>query len=548
MIRSNRTFAAAVLLTCAAMLGNGCAATGAEDPGPGIVIMDGARLEVVGPATRALSVGEEHELIVRYVDGDGAPIAQGVVEFAVEGDAAGATLSGRAAETDNDGLARIMLRAADEAEFSVGATADDAEPAVIGISVGADRFGTVDFSVDYRGTRDVASAEVAVFTNTTCEMLRATVPSPRESMMVALRERRAVEGLEVGVPNVLYALGIDRRDGVAAEACADVTLESGEGSVEILLEDIDELTGGTYLMEETLDVTSGFAGPLDFVLDAMRGLTTDPAAWLVALVRDGDFAPGWVRDGLRAFGGTATRYLREALDFIHVPGWLRTLAEIGAEYDRALSGMVLVSELTMGEPNEFGVIDARQRLHTLKLPISTGVLESAIHGEATFAPSLDGETLTMPEHDLAVPFGEVIDIVTREVVFSRIDGRPTSFRGVMDAIVPCDRVAAYFGDEGSWERDLAEAACEYGSAYIGSQIDERLARLWDYDTLHLAENTRLVDSDLDYDRDRFEDGTTAARWTGAAGELAFPGTLTGSRFLDETGRAHPVRDRMGDLR
>src|SRR5687768_4919300 len=99
MIRSNIRLAT-VLMTCAALLGAGCAAAGVDSPPRDrpdpMVMTDGPRLEVVGPATRTLMPGEEHEILVRYEEANGTPIAREAVEFAIAGDAQGATLSGRA--------------------------------------------------------------------------------------------------------------------------------------------------------------------------------------------------------------------------------------------------------------------------------------------------------------------------------------------------------------------------------------------------------------------------------------------------------------------
>src|SRR5690349_12965192 len=152
MIRSNIRLTA-VMLACAALLGVGCAATAADGPhggpgpGPDPVLMESPRLEIVGPHTRMLMQGEEHEIVVRYVNPDGSAIAGGTVDFTLAGDVAGATLSGRASETDGDGLAKITLRTGGNGDFTVEATAPEVEgPAVIGITVDALRFGTVDFS------------------------------------------------------------------------------------------------------------------------------------------------------------------------------------------------------------------------------------------------------------------------------------------------------------------------------------------------------------------------------------------------------------------
>ncbi len=527
----------------------GCAGdTGPGGGGPGVV--EGARLEVVGATSRILDEYAEETIEVRYISAEGLPIS-GTVEFFVEGDPAGGTLSGHSARTDADGVASIVLRTGTQANFDVVATGELArDPARVGIQVEPLSFGDLDYVVTYTGLRVVDSAEVALFSNITCDDLDRAVPTPAQVQFAFLRARETFEDVEVGVPMAVYALGIDRNDNVAAEACADVTLTGPTGNVEIPLADVAELFGGTYTVEETFDVTDGFSPALDFTLDLLTGLATDPAAWLVDYVASSDSVPSWLRSALssRVTRDLVANALRDAISDIHVPGYLSDLFDLGHGINTAFSRLTLDGELTFGEGTEFGTYDGTHLVTGIRFPlIDGGEANRSVRALANLTVEV-GPTITMHEHTLALPFGRVVEMVLNEVLLPSLPGSPTSTHEFLTQLIDCSEIAMELAGEDPTIESIANGVCDVGLTILGGVIENYITEMWEYDSLTLSGTADLVDTDGDYDRDHLEDGEADALWSGDSGDLVFMGTLAGERLDDEGGREHPVRERLTGLR
>jgi hypothetical protein len=530
-----------------------CAADAGQprDPGPMPNPMaDGARLEVVGSSSRIVNEGATEIVEIRYVDANGAPI-DGVVEFAIEGDAAGATLSGTASPTDADGIARVHVRAGTSTDFDLVASAVRAElPAVVTFTVQQMRFADLDVTVTYSGRRDVQTVELALFTNVTCTELNTSVPVPRDVKSTRVYGTETFTAVEVGIPLAVYALGIDRRDNVAAEACLDHVLDSTGGAVTIDLSDTRELFGGTYTTVETFDVTEGFDPTLDFVLDLLEGVSTDPAAYIVDLVASSPETPGFIRSAL-AIPGTrdaVANALRDAISTIHVPGYLVDVADFGYGVNLAFERLTFDGQLTFPEPDEFGAGVGSHRLTQIRFPLTDG-------GEATRALTARadgiainvGPEISIAEHALAIEFGRVIEMVLNDVLLARLPGSPASVTAWLHDLFDCASIAASLSADPTI-RTVANSVCDIGISLLGATVEDSITGLWEYDTLHLSGTAALTDEDQDYDRDHLVDGHANSRWTGASGELIFAGTLSGQRLDDVTGREHPVRERMTGLR
>ncbi len=527
----------------------GCAGdTGPGGGGPGVV--DGARLEVVGSASRILDEYAEEAIEVRYLSAEGNPIS-GTVEFFVEGDPAGGTLSGHSARTDADGVASITLRTGTQANFDVVATAELAQdPARVGIQVQPLSFGSLDYVVTYTGLRVVDSAEVALFSNITCSDLDRSVPSPAQVGYAFLRARETFDNVEVGVPMAVYALGIDRNDNVAAEACADVTLSGPTGNVEINLADVGELFGGTYSVEETFDVTAGFSPALDFTLDLLTGLATDPARWLVDYVAGSDSVPSWLRSALssRVTRDLVANALRNAIDDIHVPGYVSDLFDLGHGIDTAFTQLTLDGELTFGEGTEFGTYDGTHLVTGIHFPlVGGGEANRSIRALANLTVEV-GPTITMHEHTLAIPFGQVVEMVLNEVLLPALPGSPSSTHELLTQLLDCSSIASSLAGEDATVESIANGVCDVGLTVLSGVIENYVTEMWQYDSLTLSGTADLVDTDTDYDRDHLEDGRADATWSGDSGDMMFTGTLAGARLDDMPGRTNPVRERINGLR
>jgi hypothetical protein len=482
------------------------------------------------------------------VTDEGEPL-EGVVDFAIEGEAAGATLSGGAATTDAEGYAKITLRAGTQASFGVVAVAPLAEPVTVDITVERMRFGSLGYVVRYDGMRLVDSVEAALFTNVTCDDLARSVPSPRESQYTALNRNETFAEVEVGIPLAIYALGIDRGDQVAAEACADAMLESPAGNVEIHLDDVADLFGGTWAIQERFDVTAGFSPTLDALLDAMTGLSSDPAGYIVDYVASSPSTPSWLRTAL---GSSTTRaivagVLRDAIDDVTLPGFVTETLDLGADIDRAFTQLTFDGQLTFDEPDEFGASLGRHRVTRVYFPVDSGIAERPLSAVAENVGVTVGPTITVAEHELAIAFGQVIEMILHDVLLARLPGSPRTTHEWLASLLDCDGIAMSIAGESGAIRDVTNAVCDVGVALLGGLIEGYLTELWEYDVLHLAGTANLVDSDQDYDRDVLEEGVANARWTGASGEMTFTGVFEGEKLDDVTGRTHRVRERMGTV-
>ena len=519
-------------------LGTGCAANGYV---PGEIPDGSARLEIIGPSTVQIPFSTERDVQFRYVSHFGEPLA-GTVSFDLRGATHGATLAGNASLTDATGIATARVRSADAAQFELVATAPNAQPATVSIRVARSIFGTINYIVEYTGPRFVDTVEVGLFSNTTCTMARTTPPAPRATQMTRLHTRNAFVNVESGIPLAVFALGIDRRNAVAAEACVDMVLDAPVEELQITLGDLLPIVAGVYNVVDTFDVTSGLNPVLDETLEALRGLSEDPARYLVDFVAEHDSGP--TGDALRvpSVATAVAGLLRAALNDIHLPESVVAIGELGADLDRALSAMALRGDLAFDVPDEFGAAAGRHRVHTLAVPVDMAVVERPILTMADVRVEVTLDTLTVPEHALTISFGQLLEVLLHEILLPRLPGSPHSLGQLLGNV--CDAIV---GETSSTLGALGSAACDIGAALIGTYFEGRLLMLAEYDTLYVSESGHLIDSDSDYDLDTVEQntGSSVGRWVGASGTMGpLSGTFTGARLDDRTGRVHAVRDRM----
>lgn len=512
----------------------------------------GARLELVGPALRSVDESAEDMIQVRYVDEFGAPIA-GVVDFRIEGTSPGASLSGTASPTNDDGVAGIVLRAGTEARFDVVASAPlAAVPAIVHFNVQRLRFGALEYAITYAGRRDVGRVETALFPNLHCDDLARAVPSPMGSQNTRLNRTERYENVETGLPVALYALGIDGRDNVAAEACADVTVDSLLTRVDLQLADTQNLFGGDYDVSETFDVTAGFSPQLDLLLDLATGLSTDPARWIVDYVAADPGTPDWLAFAL-SFGPTrdaVVTSLRGAIGSIHVPGYVSEVASFGHGVDLAFTNLTFDGRLRFSEPNEFGTAAGTHRLSRITFPLTSGgVAERALPDTTVADVTVTvSPTIQLAAHSFNLAFGDVVQMVLNDVLLPRLPGAPHSMAELFRQLFDCSSIATALGGGDPTMVAVANGVCEIGVTLLGGVADSYVTSLWQYDTLTLSGTADVVDSDLDYDADLLRNGTAQAAWTGSSGELDFTGVFAGHRTDDTAGRPNAVRTRLYELR
>lgn len=535
------------LLAAAASLLLACAPEGVA-PDEGGAVPGQARVEVVGAAVAQVEAGGELELAFRFVDADGATRAGALLDFALEGEAHGGSLSARASATGDEGVATVRVRAGDDGRFTVSATAAGATPARVDVEVRPMRYGALGFRVGYDGERGVREARAGLFANASCEDVGRAVPAPIAARSLAIDAVDEVEALPLDVPMALYVLGLDGAGVVAAETCTDVTLSGDRADLDVLLADTAIGLAGPYATVETFDVTGGFANPLDAVLDVAGGLSSEsPARWLVDEVAESPHAPGWVRSGLSSgfMRAIVADLLQAELDRIHTPRQVADMARFGADVDAAFSGLTFEGELSFPAPDEYGVAMGAHRLTAMTVTLSDGVPHrrpfESLEAETvvTF-----GERVDVDEHAFALPFGELVDTVLYHAILSRMSGGHHTVEELIGDYVDCRAIAARIG--AGTTGTLANAACEAGVAMLQSRVRTALSDLHDYDTLRLSGSAGLADVDGDYDLETIEAGDAHARWTGASGELAFDGVFEG-RAVSDAPATHPVLARLAGL-
>ncbi len=527
----------------------GCAASGDPTSGAQPAERSPRRLEAVGSVPLVLEPYAEQDVAFRYVRADGSPIEGAVIDFSLQGDAGEASLSATAATTDAEGIASVRLRAAAPARFDVEAAGPGNELATLPVEVRPLAFDDLAFRVGYRGRRIVTHVEAALFGNTRCADLNVRVPTPDAVRRPALGATERFENVQVGVTHALVALGVDARDYVAAEACVEVTLDgSDETFVEVTLEDLPEELGGTYETVERFDVTEGFDPRMDALLEAMRGLSEDPAAYLVDYVASRSDTPRWLREAL-SFPPTRALVvgkLQETLDRIHLPDELRQLLEVGAELERAFSSMTLRGRLQFEAAAEFTEANGTHEISSVEVTTSRGAASMPVTASAPVRVEL-GDEIRLDEHALALSFGSLVRLVLQEAVLARLPGMPGTVTEYVTGLFDCEAIARDLSGDGSDAAPLVEAACDLGAASLGATIEGWILGLGDYDTLHLQGQAALRDTDGDYDRDRIEQGSAQARWSGPDGELRFEGVFEGEREGDSSGRPHRLREAMSGL-
>lgn len=507
------------------------------DPGPGDE--EGPRrLLLLGDAFRTVAEGAEHVVEVRYVRENGAVIPRGLVQFTVEGDLAGGSLSANAAETDEDGLATVVVRAGRPTRLIVTADAEGvADPVSAIIDVIVPSFGDLQVTVSYEGERPVRTALVGLYTNMTCSQVAERDPSPTGEWGSRPGATVTFEDIEIGVPHAVLARGFNNDGYLAADGCLDITLAEPRTVAEVVMTDVPEAFGGTYDVVERFDVTAGMSDGLDGLLAAMSGLTSDPAQFIVGFVASSDSTPDWLRAaiGNPVMAALVTSTLREAIEGVEVPSFLSETADLGADLDRALSGLELRGELVLGEPDEFGSAAGTHRITTMVVPVDEGTESRSVRAQSEMTVAI-GDELGLPEHALSLEFGSLVETILEDILLPRLPGSPDSILDLARDLFDCSAIASYLVGDDSLAADLANAVCDVGVTMVADEVQGMVRDLFDYSDLTLSGTATLEDRDGDYDRDTLTGGTLQARWTGGDGELAFPGTVTGSLHGDTSGR------------
>jgi len=199
----------------------GDAAT-SDAPPSGIEVI-GGQLRVVTSDSITVAPRGIAELQVAYLDGDNEPVRRVDIEFVLEGDAPGVSLSADLEMTDDRGQATVKLTAgSDSASFRVRADADGAEPVYIDVKVLKSAVREARVEARYSGLRSVTKRVVTALPGMGCgAALAAGMPGDLTERYEGSEESVA---FEVG-PGLHYAFvgwGRDSSNALLAEGCSEL--------------------------------------------------------------------------------------------------------------------------------------------------------------------------------------------------------------------------------------------------------------------------------------------------------------------------------------
>jgi hypothetical protein len=528
----------ALLMT---LLSLGCAPDGGPSTGSG----EPWRLEVQGAATRTIGAGRERTIRLRLLGPRGGARAS-YVRFFLQGQAAGATLSSQGERTDEEGEVEVTVRAGGPGRFDLVAHGPQGTRAQVQLEVLAARFAELEYSVRYDGMRAIDWTEVGLFERTSCEQVRATLPEPTFADEGPLGRWMRIEEVEVGVPVAIYALGIDSRNAVAAEACVDTMIESTHAELDILLQDAQAQVAGSYVLDWTFDLTDAEDPSVDQTLKIVRGLGEDAANFLVTFVRDHPDTPRWLEQELAtsAVRRRAVEALELALEAHHGRDRLGDFRRLSLDLDTAAGAVTVETLLSFSRADpEFGA-EASHLLQRIRVPHGARERSRRLEGSASMFVLASERALSLPPHTMPLPLGKILEAVIDDLVLPTLPRAPNHLHALVDDVYACDALATHLSEE-HYPARLAARACEYGRELLANDLNDASAAAWERDLVTVEGRADLADTDGDYDTNAVRDGGGELTYEGRGDdEIVLPVTLEGRRAGDNDGVEHPVRRQM----
>ena len=239
---------------------------------------------------------ERRQIAVRLLDESGQPIRGRQVRFFIEGNANGAVLEQIVAETDEQGVARVMLRTQFEAQFNIVAEANGALPFIIPVSVSRANGGTLQLTVFTRSAASIGDAQLILVENFTCAEFDPERPPAPDPQSIAPSQNvvatpsgspAVIRGLREGIDYAVIALGVGGGQ-TRGRACKDgirVTKDMIDRRIAftdtLFLEDFSPDLSGNELIVETQ-----FSFPLRLVqiarlYEEMSDSPNDPVDYII---------------------------------------------------------------------------------------------------------------------------------------------------------------------------------------------------------------------------------------------------------------------------
>lgn len=536
-----------------AVLATGCGGGGSEaNLPPGTDPPDESgdyRLEFVTGPSIDLSRNAQAELTVRYMSPKDEPM-DGSVWFDVAGDARGSTLDSAGGSTNEDGEATVHLRAGSSAaEFEVVASADYADPISFQVTVTqGEGKGSLRVSLTYEGVRRLHGADVYLYEGGTCEGVEPGAPPPADLLQSvrSIRDDATFEGLAPASHWAILAAAVNETGHVAAWSCYPeaIIADEDETVVDLPLQDVPLSSEGRWELENHFDAGEALPDGVDRVFDALAEMSddpNDPATFILDTIRDqiDNDALRLAFDAARVYWNLDEDLNQQILDV--APDFAVDALQAGGDLGRALSNLQIDSDLRLGQPDEFGVINADHELIDLVLSLD-GVtnrfsMTNDVHVQGATARNVlitvvDEHELQIEQHQFRVGLGTIVLFALNNMVLPRFNGSPESISELLENVVDCDSVGAWLSDTvdmgspATWE-DI----CGFGLAAASLYAEQQLLVLNDgYDTMTLQGTAEIKDPNGDLGFDRIDEGVWTSTWSGNSGSVQFPGTFEGNRY------------------
>lgn len=515
----------------------GCEST-AEPPSPTDRDAGGGppptRLVLEGMGSVALLFGERADLVFRYTEADGSPIAGAAVGFALEGRAQDSSLAQITATTDSDGRALgTVIAGRTSTAFRVRASADRAAAAYVDVAVGDLGFGALEVTPAYLGLRAITSRQVDLFSAVSCADAARAPAADRTFVLDPGETVARFRALPVGLQYAVRARALGASGAPLAEGCVEGVMVAADVTTptSVTLADLPLDTTGFYRTEILVDDTApastvattarsaGLApvtaagGDAAFYLDAIE-------AWLRSGRRDADAdalaaarAAGTIVESLDlrlAAGGAGPRSAVE--DVAAMLARRMDVATVGGALSLGVVGSAMPSGATWTDSSLLfgnGDPDARRipmDLAALHVDPRARVMVGAVGGPDR--RSLDSLTLSLPLGTLTLG---VLDAVARES-----DGI-----GLADLLMArggCDALDRFVAEEpamlGLCDSTCATSSCKQALEGVATSVSTALLLLdTQRSTLSLSGTLTLADSDADARAETLSSSDLAGAWS-----------------------------------
>jgi len=258
-----------------------------NDGGDAAPVLGSRTLTNLGEDVLTLQAEELADISFAYRRGNGQPVADAEIMLALVGRADDSSLLELSILTDGSGEATGRIIAGSRpAIFRVRATADEAHPTYIDVSVSPSGFGTLRVTPVHEGVRMIAEYRVALFSGVTCTEGETMTRSPERELIVPADGAAEFPGLPAETPIVITVWGLSEIGHQVAYGCADEFMvtedEVTEGEIE--LSDLNLALDGRYELGLTLANTAGSESAgiaLEGAISALAGSRGSDAAFLL---------------------------------------------------------------------------------------------------------------------------------------------------------------------------------------------------------------------------------------------------------------------------